>query len=64
MREFGSVDVAAGDDADDLAVTGFAAERAGDRAGAGAFGDDVVSGDEEAQRFGDGIEIGDYRAVD
>src|SRR5689334_7464915 len=39
------IDVAAGDDADDLSGAGFAVERARDRAGAGAFGDDVVARD-------------------
>jgi len=39
------IDIAAGDDADDLAGAGGAGEGAGDGASARAFGDDVVVGD-------------------
>ena len=40
-RERGEIDVAAGHDGDDFAGPGAAAERGGDRAAGGAFGDDV-----------------------
>ena len=58
-NEFRSVDVTARNDADDLSSAGLAGEGAGDGAGAGAFGDDVIVGDEKAQCVGDRIEIGD-----
>ena len=46
-RERGEVDVAAGDDRDDFAGAGAAAQRRGDRAAGRAFGDDVRAlGDE------------------
>ena len=64
MCEFARVDVAAGDDADDFAGTRCAVERAGDGAGAGAFGDDVVVLDQETEGVGDGIQVGDERPID
>ena len=64
VREFCGVDIAAGNDADNLAGAGLAGESAGDGAGAGAFCDDVIARDEEAECFGDGVEIGDQRSID
>lgn len=60
--EYGGVDVAAGDDADDFAGE-VGGEGAGDGAGAGAFGDDVVVLGQEAKGRRDSIKIGDERAV-
>src|ERR1043165_8074700 len=56
LYEFRGVDISAGDDADDLSRTGFAAERAREGTSAAAYRDNVIARDKQAQCFGDRIE--------
>ena len=63
-REARQVDVAAGDDRDDLAAAGPAAERRGDRAGGRAFGDDVHALGRAPHRRPHLVERDDDRVVD
>src|SRR6185437_6411499 len=63
-REYGQVDVATGDDCNTVATAAAAAERGGNRGGAGSFAHEVAFECQGAHRFTDLIETDDDDGVD